>query len=342
MTDTMRAGVLERFGQPLRLHDVPVPVPGAGEVLVRVSASGVCHTDLHAATADWPVKPRLPVILGHEGVGRVTAVGPGVRSPRVGDRVGVPWLNSACGVCRYCLTGWETLCPLQKNTGYSVNGAHAEYVVAAAAYTIPVPDGLDDVHVAPIMCAGVTTYKGLKQTDARPGQWVLVVGAGGTGHMAVQYARAMGLRVAVVDVDDAKLAGATRLGAEVALSAAPAETLPGRVQRAIGGAHAALMTATSPRAVEQAVGCLRRGGTCVLVGIPPGTFTLSSFDLVVKGLTLRGSIVGGRQDVAEALAFAADGKVLPTVETRSLDEVNETMERLRRGQVTGRVVLKLA
>jgi alcohol dehydrogenase, propanol-preferring len=192
MTRFMRAAVVRSFREPLVIEEVPVPSPGRGQVLIRVESSGVCHTDLHAADGDWPVRPTPPFIPGHEGAGQVSALGPDVVGLSVGDRVGVAWLHSACSACEYCLTGWETLCRAQQNTGYSVNGAFAEYVVAPAAFVGRIPDELSLDAAAPILCAGVTTYKGLKETDTRPGQWVVVSGIGGLGHVAVQYARAMG------------------------------------------------------------------------------------------------------------------------------------------------------
>jgi propanol-preferring alcohol dehydrogenase len=286
------------------------------------------------------VKPRLPIILGHEGVGRVAAVGLDVMAVKPGDRVGVPWLASACGRCRFCVTGWETLCLRQKNAGYTVDGAWAEYQLVSAAYVVPLPAAVDDVQCAPILCAGVTTYKGLRQTEAKPGDWVVISGVGGTGHIAVQYAKAMGFHVVAVDVDEAKLALAGTLGAEVVINAA-AESAAARIQRTIGGAHAVVVTAVSLDAVAQALACLRRGGTCVLTGIPPGHFPVSAFDLVVKGLTLRGSIVGTRQDLREALGFVEEGKIRPAVETRRLEDINAVLDDLRAGRLRGRAVLQL-
>lgn len=339
MSQTMRAAVAHKFGEPLTIEEVPAPTPAAGQVRVLVTASGVCHTDLHAADGDWPVKPKLPFIPGHEGVGYVDALGGGVISLREGDRVGVPWLHSACGECEYCLTGWETLCPLQQNTGYSVDGGFAQYVLAPAAYVARLPDGLGFVEAAPILCAGVTTYKGLKETDTKPGEWVVVSGVGGLGHLAVQYARAMGLHVAAVDVADEKLALARELGAELTVNA-KAEDPVSKIQEAIGGGHGVLITAVSPVAFRQGVNMLRRGGTCVLNGLPPGDFQVSIFDVVLKRLTVRGSIVGTRKDMQEALQFAAEGKVKANIETQPLGEINTVFDRLRRGEVQGRVVLR--
>ncbi|MBV8631847.1 MAG: zinc-dependent alcohol dehydrogenase, partial [Silvibacterium sp.] len=212
MIKTMRAAIVERFGEPLKVEEVPIPEPGRGEVLVKIAASGVCHTDLHAAEGDWPVKPALPFIPGHEGAGIVAAVGAGVTHLKEGDRVGIAWLHSACGHCEFCLSGWETLCKEQKNSGYSVNGSFAEYALGKADFVGRIPDGLAFRDAAPILCAGVTTYKGLKQTEARPGEWVVISGVGGLGHIAVQYAKAMGLHVAAVDIGEEKMKLARELG----------------------------------------------------------------------------------------------------------------------------------
>jgi alcohol dehydrogenase, propanol-preferring len=340
MQRTMRAAVVRDFGQPLAIEEVPIPAPSAGQVLVQIVASGVCHTDLHAANGDWPVKPTCPFIPGHEGVGYVAALGPGVVALKEGDRVGVPWFHGACGSCDHCITGWETLCPSQQNTGYSVNGGYAEYVVAPAAYVGHIPNELDFFEAAPLLCAGVTTYKGLKETEARPGQWVVVSGIGGLGHLAIQYANAMGLRVVAVDVGAEKLALARSLDAEVAIDALHVDPAV-EVQRLIGGAHGALVTAVSPGAFRQAIGTLRSGGTCVFVGLPPGDFPTPIFEVVLKRLTLRGSIVGTRMDLKEALEMAARTGIKPTIELAPLDEINGVFARMRDGEINGRVVLAI-
>jgi alcohol dehydrogenase, propanol-preferring len=340
MTHTMRAAVVEQFGKPLNIREVPIPSPGPGQALVEIVASGVCHTDLHAADGDWPIKPILPFIPGHEGAGLVAALGPGVTHLKEGDRVGLAWLHSACGHCEYCLSGWETLCLDQKNSGYSVNGSFAQYALAQADYLGRVPKNLSFVDAAPILCAGVTTYKGLKETEARPGEWVVISGAGGLGHVAIQYAKAMGLHVAAVDLGPEKMALARRLGAEITIDAKTQDAAK-EIQKQIGGAHGVLVTAVSPIAFRQAVGMLRRGGTCVLNGMPPGEFPISIFDMVLNRYTLRGSIVGTRQDVEEALQFAAEGKVKATIETLPLESVNDVFSRLKNGQVNGRIVLDL-
>lgn len=341
MARTMRAAVVHAFGKPLQLEEVPIPEPKAGEVLVKVVASGVCHTDLHAADGDWPVKPKLPFIPGHEGVGYVAAVGAGVTRLKEGDPVGVPWLHDACGCCEHCTTGWETLCEGQHNTGYGVDGGYAEYVLADADYVGRLPDNPDFVAMAPILCAGVTTYKGLKETEAKPGEWVVISGIGGLGHVAVQYAKAMGLHVAAVDVDDEKLALARSLGADVGINA-KTQDLSTEIQNAThGGAHGVLVTAVSRSAFADALKMVRRRGTVSLVGLPPGDFPTPIFDVVLKRVTIRGSIVGTRADLAEAIAFAAEGKVKATTHTAPLEDINPIFERLKKGEVEGRMVLTL-
>jgi propanol-preferring alcohol dehydrogenase len=334
----MKAAVVEHFGAPLAVREVPVPTPGPGQVLVEISATGVCHTDLHAADGDWPVKPTLPFIPGHEGAGIVAALGSGVSHLKEGDRVGIAWLHSACGHCDFCLSGWETLCLEQKNSGYSVNGSFAQYAVGQADYLGRIPKDLSFVDAAPILCAGVTTYKGLKELNARPGEWVVISGVGGLGHVAIQYAKAMGLHVAAVDLGPEKMALARKLGAEISIDATTQDP-PTEIQKQIGGAQGVLVTAVSTVAFKQAFGMLRRSGTCVLVGLPPGDFPVSIFDMVLNRYTIRGSIVGTRLDLQEALAFAAEGKVRATIETMALESINDVFERLRSGQVNGRVVL---
>jgi propanol-preferring alcohol dehydrogenase len=338
MDKTMQAAVVRAFGQPLVIEAVKIPKPGRGQVLVKIAACGVCHTDLHAAHGDWPIKPSPPFIPGHEGVGVVVEVGKGVDHVKLGDRVGVPWLFSACGHCVHCLGGWETLCEAQQNTGYSVNGAFAPYVVADADYLGHLPDNIGFLEIAPILCAGVTVYKGLKVTDAKPGDWVAISGIGGLGHMAVQYAKAMGFKVAAVDIDDDKLALAKRLGASVTVNARDIDPGP-FLQKEIGGAQGVLVTAVSPKAFAQAMGMVRRGGTVSLNGLPPGDFPLSIFDTVLNGITVRGSIVGTRLDLQEALAFAADGRVKAIVQAAALKDVNSIFDRMQRGEIEGRVVL---
>jgi propanol-preferring alcohol dehydrogenase len=338
----MHAAVVEQFGKPLELVELDVPSPGTNQILVKTEACGVCHTDLHAAHGDWPVKPTLPFIPGHEAIGLVTAVGSGVTNVKEGDRVGVPWLYSACGHCEFCLTGWETVCAQAQFGGYSKNGGFAEFVLADPNYVAHIPVGLAAADAAPLICAGITTYKGLKETTAKPGDWIAISGVGGLGHLAVQYAKAMGLLVCAIDVDDSKLSHATRLGADFVINAKREDPTAAVKKTTSGGAHGVLITAPSLIAFKQGVGMTRKRGTCVLVGLPPGEFPVPLFDVVANCITIRGSFVGTRQDMAEALAFAVKGKVKADIELQPLSSINRIFDRLEHGDVPSRVVLDFA
>lgn len=337
----MKAAIVRDFGSPLTIEEVAIPTPGPGEILVKFEATGVCHTDLHAARGDWPVKPSPPFIPGHEGVGFVAAVGAGVKRVKAGDRVGVPWLHSACGFCPYCRTGWETLCASQSNTGYSVNGSFAGYGLADPDFVGHLPDGLEFGPAAPVLCAGVTVYKGLKETEVRPGEWVVISGIGGLGHMAVQYAKAMGMHVAAVDVHEDKLDLARSLGADVTVNAVAHDAVDQLIRETSGGAHGALVTAVSPPAFQQAFGMLRSKGTMALVGLPPGEMALPIFNTVLKRITVRGSIVGTRQDLEEALQFAGEGKVASHFSWDKLENINDIFARMEQGKIDGRIVLDM-
>lgn len=342
MTRKMQAAVVVELGKPLVLRELDIPQPAAGQILVKTEACGVCHTDLHAARGDWPVKPTLPFIPGHEGIGRVVALGAGVTAVKEGDRVGVPWLYSACGHCEYCLSAWETVCAKAQFGGYTRNGGFAEYIVADPNYVARIPAGLAARDAAPLICAGITTYKGIKVTEARPGEWIAISGIGGLGHLGIQYAKAMGLHVCAVDIDEGKLAHATRLGADVVVNAKSADPVEAVKKATGGGAHGVLITAPSLGAFRQGVGMTRKRGTCVLVGIPPGEFPVPLFEVVANCVTVRGSFVGTRADMAEALAFAADGKVKADIELLPLSAINTVFERLQHGDVPSRVVLDFA
>ncbi|QGN49280.1 alcohol dehydrogenase AdhP [Micromonospora sp. WMMD558] len=335
----MRATVVTAFDRPLEILDVPVPEPGPGQVLVRIEASGLCHTDIHAARGDWPVKPNPPFVPGHEGVGIVERVGPGVTEHAVGDRVALPWLGWACGTCDYCVSGWETLCESQRNTGYSVDGAHAEYAVASARYAVRVPDGVNPVEAAPLTCAGVTTYKAVKVADVRPGDRVAIFGIGGLGHLAQQYAQLHGGETVAVDVTAEKLALATDLGATHTVNAAAVD--PVEAITALGGVDVAVVLAASPTVIEQAHRCLRRGGRLVLVSLPKdNSITLPVFETVLKGIRVLGSIVGTRADLAEVFRLHAAGRTRVVLETRKLDEINEAIEDVLAGRVAARLVIQ--
>lgn len=341
LPNTMKAAVVREFGAPLQIEEVEVKRPGRNQILVKVIASGVCHTDLHAVEGDWPVKPKMPLIPGHEGVGYVVAVGPDVNNVKEGDAVGVPWLYSACGCCDHCITGWETLCESQQNGGYSVDGGFAEYVIADARYVGHLPANTNFLQMAPILCAGVTVYKGLKETEVKPGEWVAISGIGGLGHVAVQYAKAMGMHVAAIDIGDDKLDLAKRLGADLIVNAK--EQNPGEfLKKETGGMHGALVTAVSPIAFKQGLETLRRKGTMALNGLPPGNFDLSIFDTVLNRITIRGSIVGTRKDLQEAIEFAVDGKVKANVTATKLEDINDVFDKMKKAEIEGRMVLQIA
>jgi len=342
MAGKMQAAFVTAFGKPLEIREVAIPTPGPGQILVKTEACGVCHTDLHAARGDWPLKPTPPFTPGHEGIGLVAALGAGVTSVVEGERVGVPWLYSACGHCEHCLSAWETVCAKAEFGGYTKNGGFAEYILADPNYVAHIPNGLSAQQAAPLICAGITTYKGLKQTEARPGQWVVISGAGGLGHLGIQYAKAMGLHVCAVDIDDGKLALATSLGADLVINARDPDAAVLVKTGTEGGAHGVLITAPSLAAFKLGVEMTRKRGTCVLVGLPPGDFPFPLFDVVANCITVRGSFVGTRADMAETLAFAADGKVKADVELQKLTAINEVFNRLAHGKVAARVVLDFA
>lgn len=344
MKKTMKAAVLRKIGDKLRIEQVPVPAPGRGEVLIKVTACGVCHSDLHAIDGDWSPLPALPLIPGHEVAGRVVGLGDGVSDLKAGDAVGVPWMYSACGKCEFCLGGMETICKTAEATGYSKPGGYAEYMVADAAFVARLPKGVDFYKLAPILCAGVTTYRGLKRTGARPGQWVAVVGIGGLGHIAVQYARAMGYRVAAVDVAADKLRLARKLGAEIAVDGRE-QNAPQVLQDKIGGVHGAIVTAVAPQAFEQAIAMLRPAGTVCYIGLPGGKkdgIRASISAITNWELSVRGSNVGTRLDLSEAVAFAADGLVRAKIRKAPLAKINDIFDDMRAGKILDRMVLKLA
>ncbi|MBA3288892.1 MAG: zinc-dependent alcohol dehydrogenase, partial [Acidimicrobiia bacterium] len=309
-------------------------------VVVRIEASGLCHTDIHAARGDWPVKPTPPFVPGPEGVGMIVAVGAGVPAGRIAERVAIAWLHMACGMCEHCVSGWETLCEQQQNTGYSVDGCHADHVVASARFVVAVPDGIDPLEAAPLTCAGVTTYKAVKVSGARPSDLVAVFGVGGLGHLAVQYAKIAGATVVAVDISDDKLALAEELGADATVNAAtqsPAEAL-----QQLGGADVAIVTAADAEPLRQAFDSLRRHGRLVLVGLPAhNEFQLPVFQTVLKGISILGSIVGTRQDLSEVFELHRAGRRRVVFDPRPLEDINDAVDDVLAGRVPARLVFDL-
>jgi alcohol dehydrogenase, propanol-preferring len=335
----MKAAVVSSFTAPLQIQQREIPEPAAGQVLVRLEACGLCHTDIHAAHGDWPVKPGLPFVPGHEGVGIVEKLGAGVTNRAIGERVAIPWLGYACGECRYCIDGRETLCEQQHNSGYSVDGGFAEYAVASAKHVVTVPDGVSSLDAAPLTCAGVTTYKALKVAGIIPTERVAIFGIGGLGHLAVQYAHIMGGSVIAVDIENPKLELARELGAEHLVNAA--EVDPVAAIQELGGADVALVLAASPRVFEQAFSSLSRGGRLICVALPKDEkMSLSIFETVLKGISIIGSIVGTRQDLTEVFALHAAGRTKIIAEGRTLEQVNDAMDEVLSGKILARLVFQ--
>ena len=336
----MKAAVVTAFSAPLEIVERDIPAPAAGQVLVRLETCGLCHTDIHAAGGDWPVRPTPPFVPGHEGIGIIERLGAGVTNRQVGERVAIAWLGSACGSCRYCVDGRETLCESQENSGYSIDGAFAEYAVAEAAYVVPVPDGISSVDAAPLSCAGVTTYKAMKVAHIQPTERVGVFGIGGLGHLAIQYASIMGGSVVGIDIEQPKLDLALELGAEHVVNAGRTE--PVAALQALGGLDVAVVLAASPHVFEEAFASLRRGGRLICVALPAdgGAMTIPIFETVLKGISIIGSIVGTRQDLIEVFALHAAGRTRVIAETRTLEQVNDAIAEVLSGHIPARLVFQ--
>ncbi|UUE21317.1 zinc-dependent alcohol dehydrogenase [Microbacterium sp. J1-1] len=335
----MRSAVVREFASPAQVEERPLPQPGPGQVLVRLETCGLCHTDIHAMHGDWPVKPNLPLVPGHEGVGIVEQLGDGVMNRTIGQRVAMPWLGHACGECRYCIDGRENLCEAQFNNGYAVDGGFSEYMVADSRFATPVPDGVTPLDAAPLTCAGVTTYAAIKNARVTPGETVVIFGIGGLGHLAVQYARLVGAKVIAVDVTDEKLELASELGADHVVNAGEADAVA-EIRR-LGGADVAVVLAVAPTVFDQAFSSLNRGGRLVLVSLPAGgELTVPIFDTVLKGISIIGSIVGTRQDLTEVFALHAAGRTRVVTETRELQQVNSSVDEVLAGTVPARLVFQ--
>ncbi|SPE26223.1 Alcohol dehydrogenase [Burkholderiales bacterium] len=337
----MQAAVLAEYGRPLLLENVSVPEPLVDEVLIEVLACGVCHSDLHIADGDLPgfrALTKQRVIPGHEVVGRVVRCGAGVTDLRAGDRIGVPWLYRACGGCEQCLEGNENLCRQSAAvTGMTVDGGYAQFMCANARYVVRIPDGLRDEEAAPLLCAGVTSYRALRKANVVAGQRVAVFGIGGLGHLAVQLARAMGAEVLALDLSEDKLALARELGASHAWNAADPEALKSLRKR--GGVHAAVVTSAANAAYEAAVKVLRPNGTLCVVGLPTEPLKFHALALVSAEAHIVGSAVGTREDLRAVLELAAKGLVRCRVEVSPLSRVNDVLDAMRRGAIHGRMVL---
>jgi propanol-preferring alcohol dehydrogenase len=336
----MRAAVVPAFGAPLEIRDLPVPEAGPGQVVVRIEASGLCHTDIHAARGEWPVKPKMPLVPGHEGVGTVVAVGDGPSPVAVGDRVALPWLGHACGHCRSCIAGWETYCTSPQYMGYTMDGGYAEYTLGYASHVVKVPEGVTSFDAAPLTCAGVTTYKALKVAHPQPNENAMVVGIGGLGHLGLQYAKVFGTTAIAMDVEDEKLQLAKELGADHVIDARGDQATE---LEALGGVDIALVTVPSPAAMRAAHAALNPNGRLVLVGLPADNrLELPVFETVLKGISVIGSLVGTRNDLADCFALHAAGRTKVVAQPRRLEDVNDCFEEVLSGRVPARLVFDLA
>ncbi len=337
---TYRAAVVHSFDRPLTIERVTPPALKHGQIRVKVEACGLCHTDIHAAHGDWPVKPSPPFTPGHEGVGLVTELGAGVTEVALGERVAMPWLGYACGVCDYCVSGRETLCEQQQMMGYTIDGGFGEFATAYARYVVRVPDDVDPIDAAPLTCAGVTTYKAVKVAGTRSSDFVAVFGVGGLGHLAIQYAAIAGGRVVAVDLFDDKLELARELGAEFTINARRED--PVEAIKKLGGVDQAIALAVSPKSFEQAYESLRRGGTLVFVALPADNYVqLPIFETVLNGITVVGSIVGTRTDLREVFELHAAGRTRVIREVRSLETVNESIADVEAGHVAACIVFEM-
>ena len=336
----MKAAVLREFKTPLAIEEIARPAPGPDEVLIEVEACGVCHSDLHVADGDWTQLAGIvkrPVILGHEVVGRVVERGGAVKDLQIGDRVGVPWIYWSCGECEFCREGNENLCAKQMITGVTVDGGYAEFLVARASHAQKIPEGLSSAEAAPLFCAGVTVYRALKQARILPRSRLAVFGVGGLGHLAVQIGRAFGAEVVAIDLSPEKLELARSCGAARTLNAAATDVV--KELRSTNGVHVAMVTSAARAAYDMAFYSLRPGGTLLVVGLPAENICFPPILMAGGEIRIRASAVGTREDLREVLAMAAEGRIRCEVSTRPLTQANEVLEELRRGHVSGRIVL---
>ncbi|ARB78507.1 MULTISPECIES: alcohol dehydrogenase AdhP [Staphylococcus] len=335
----MKAAVVTQ-DHKVSLEDKTLRSLKPGEALVKTEFCGVCHTDLHVKNADFgDVTGR---ILGHEGIGKVIEVADDVTALKVGDRVSIAWMYAACGRCEYCTSGRETLCRDVQNAGYTVDDAMAEEVIVNANYAVKVPDDLDPAAASSITCAGVTTYKAVKVSKIKPGQWIGIFGIGGLGNLAIQYAKnVFNAKVVAFDISDDKLNFAKELGADAVVNTKNQDATEIVNQLTNNkGLDATVITAVAKTPFNQAVDVVKAGARVVAVGLPVDKMDLDIPRLVLDGIEVVGSLVGTRQDLKEAFQFAAEGKVVPKVKTRDLEDINDIFEEMEQGKITGRMVIK--
>ncbi len=337
----MKAAVLRDFDQPLTIEDVPIPEPGPGQVLVRVAACGVCHSDVHMARGEWvgfkSLMP-LPLILGHEVAGTVERRGPNVIQLREGDRVGIPWFHHTCGECTYCKTDREVFCDRSAITGGTVDGGFAEYDVAWESHVIAIPESVPLAEAAPLFCAGGTVYSALSKVSLDTTKRVAIWGAGGLGLYAIQLARLTGAHVTAVDLLDTKFPLAREMGAASCVRAAESTEWFEDPEHRV---DVVLVSATSAEAYRSATGSVRKDATLLVVGIPSDPLVWTAGEIVRSGLRIVGSRVCSCRELRELMALAADGAIRSEIHRYRLDQAEETIELVARGQIEGRAVLDL-
>ena len=334
----MKAAVCEAFAKPLVVKDVPEPSVGPDDVLIRMKGCGVCHSDLHLVDGDWADwGTPLPIIPGHEVTGLVEETGDRVTGLKPGDPVGVPWMQYACGHCPACRSGAEMLCGAQKSTGVTVHGGYAERVKAPAAFTHRIPEGLNLVDAAPLLCAGITVFSPLRRAGNLAGKTVAIAGIGGLGHLGVRMAAAMGAHVVAITRGEEKTELSRELGAHEAIDSEKEKVR--RRLRSIGGADLILLTGISARLFEECVPGLAPNGTLVVLASFDEPVTVNPAALRARQIRITGSIVGTRDDMDAMLSFAADHGIAPIVERHPLGSVNDVLERMRQGKIRLRAVL---
>lgn len=337
MTDSMKAALMVAAGQDLQIADMPVPTPGPGELLVKLDACGICHTDLHAWQGDQPLPRELPVVLGHEGIGRVVKTG-GAGSIATGARVGVGFVHGTCGGCRECLSGHETHCSSVQSTGVHVDGCYAEYAILREDWATAIPEELDAVEAAPLLCAGVAAYSAVRKGGLEPGSLAVIFGAGGLGLYAIQIAKLFGARVVAVDVDDGKLEKAVAMGADHVVRG---DADPGGFVQRLGGADACFNFAPVTATWEQMLEAARARARLVLISLPVGELRFHAASIIERGLRVMGSADGTRQELRQLMQLARDGHVRSLAEPVPLAGINEAFRRLLAGDVTGRLVVNM-
>lgn len=334
----MKAAVLHEYKRPLAIETVEKPTLAADEVLIKVEACGVCHSDLHLAEGDWQQLLRVikkPLIPGHEVAGRVVARGEAVSALDIGDRVGVAWVYWTCGECDLCREGHENLCRNQIITGAMVDGGFAEFIKAKASHALRIPEELTSAEAAPLFCAGVTVYRAVKRARIVPGERLAVFGIGGLGHLAVQIARHFGAQVIAVDISEEKLEIARSFGVTITINSAAEDAV--KALRKLGGAHAAVVTSGAKAAYDAAFYAVRPGGRLIVVGMPSEPLSFPA--IMMREITITSSATGTRDDLREVLQLAAEDKVRCLIETRRLEAINEILDVMRQGKIAGRVVL---